>query len=61
MHCADPPSGGFHEAWLVCGRRAGKRFILSLIAIFIDTFKDWTPCLAPGERGTVMIIVSDRK
>ena len=27
-----PPSEPFHEAWLVCGRRAGKSFILALVA-----------------------------
>jgi hypothetical protein len=27
-----PPPGGFIEAWLICGRRAGKSFILARIA-----------------------------
>src|SRR5262245_40608514 len=36
-----PPEGGSTEAWLVCGRRAGKSFILALIAVFIACFKDW--------------------
>ena len=29
---ATPPPDGFTEAWLCCGRRAGKSFILALIA-----------------------------
>jgi hypothetical protein len=50
-----------HEAWLVCGRRAGKSFILACIAIFIACFRDWRPHLGPGESGTVMIIAADRR
>lgn len=56
-----PPKGGATEAWLVCGRRAGKSFILALVAVFLACFKDWTGDLAPGERGTVMVIATDRK
>ena len=55
------PSGPACEAWLIVGRRGGKSFVLSLIAVFLATFRDWTPHLAPGERGTVMIIASDRR
>ena len=28
-----PPTSPLHEAWLVCGRRSGKSYILALIAI----------------------------
>src|SRR5579862_2829464 len=52
---SDQP-GGFREAWLICGRRGGKSFVLALIAVFLATFIDWMPCLAPGERGTIMIV-----
>lgn len=30
---SEPPTRPFSEAWLVCGRRAGKSFILALDAI----------------------------
>ena len=50
-----------HEAWLVCGRRSGKSFILACIAVFLATFSDWRPYLGPGEIGTIMIIAADRK
>ncbi len=53
--------GPAREAWLVCGRRAGKSFVLALVAVFLAGFKDWRPYLGPGERGTVMIIAADRK
>jgi hypothetical protein len=53
--------GGFREAWLVVGRRGGKSFVLALIAVYLATFIDWMPFLAPGERGTIMIIATDRR
>jgi hypothetical protein len=56
-----PPIGGFNEAWLVCGRRAGKSFILSVIACFLAVFRDWRPYLSPGEVGTIKVIATDRK
>ncbi len=58
---AEPPAGGAQEAWLVCGRRAGKSMILGLVAVFLAAFRDWSPYLSPGERGPVMVIASDRK
>ena len=56
-----PPTSPLHEAWLVCGRRSGKSYILALIAIFLAAFRDWRPFLGPGEVGTIMIIAADRK
>ena len=51
----------FHETWLVVGRRGGKSFIFALIAVYLATFRDWRPHLAPGERGTIMILAADRR
>jgi hypothetical protein len=34
-----PPTTPQHEAWLACGRRSGKSFILAVIAIFLAAFK----------------------
>jgi hypothetical protein len=56
-----PPTAPATEAWLVCGRRAGKSFMLALVAVFLATFKDHRAHLAPGERGTIMVIAADRK
>ncbi len=53
------PSEPASEAWLACGRRSGKTFMLCLIAVYLATFKDWTPYLAPGEVGTIMVIATD--
>src|SRR5690349_41596 len=50
------------QAYLVCGRRAGKSFTLGLIAVFLACFeRDWRQYLSPGEIGTIMIIATDRK
>ena len=49
------------EAWLVCGRRAGKSFILALCAVFFACFFEYRRYLAPGERGTVLIIATNSK
>ena len=58
---ATPPTQAASEAWLVCGRRAGKSFVLALVAVFLACFHDYRRYLAPGERGTVMVIATDRR
>ena len=55
------PTAAFTEGWLVCGRRAGKSFVLALTAVYLAAFKDYSKYLAPGERGTVLVISADRK
>jgi hypothetical protein len=57
----DLPSGGVREAWLICGRRAGKSFVLALIAVFLACFCEWSRYLSPGERGTIMVLAADRR
>src|SRR5271155_105388 len=56
-----PPSEALHEAWLVCGRRAGKSFVLATIAGVLAAFKDRRPYPAPGGVGVIMIIAADRR
>lgn len=57
----DVPTEPTTEAWLVIGRRGGKSFIMALVAVFLAVFRDYRQYLAPGERGTVLIIAADRK
>ena len=52
--------GPYREAWLICGRRAGKSRILAAIAVYLATFRDWRPRLAAGETGVVLILAADR-
>lgn len=56
-----PPGTSITEAWLICGRRAGKSFTLALIAVFLACFRDYREYLQPGERGTVIVIAADKK
>jgi hypothetical protein len=56
-----PPSQPSREAWLVCGRRSGKSFILAVVAVFLSAFRDWRPFLGPGEVATVMVVAADRR
>lgn len=58
---AEPPGAAVTEAWLICGRRAGKSFTLALIAVYLACFHDYRRHLSPGERGMVLIIATDRK
>lgn len=56
-----PPTHQAGEAWLVVGRRGGKSLIAALVAVFLACFRDYAQVLAPGERGTVMVIAADRQ
>jgi hypothetical protein len=51
---------GYTEAWLICGRRSGKSRILALTAAYLACFRDWTPHLAAGERGRILIAARNR-
>ena len=55
------PDEAIREAWLICGRRAGKSFMLALIAVYLAVFRDWRPYLSPGEVGTIKVLAVDRR
>lgn len=55
------PTTPFTEAWLVCGRRSGKSFMMALIAVYLAVFKTYDEFLTIGERGTVMVVSADRR
>ena len=57
----DVPTEQCGEAWLICGRRAGKSRVAALIAVFLACFRDYSRILAAGEVGTVMVICPDKK
>jgi hypothetical protein len=56
-----PATKPSREAWLICGRRAGKSHALALIATYLACFVDYRKHLASGERATIMVVASDRK
>ncbi|HEV8715910.1 MAG TPA: terminase large subunit, partial [Candidatus Binatia bacterium] len=55
-----PPTTEPTEVFTICGRRSGKSFVASLTAVFLATFRDYTPFLSPGERAVVMVLARDR-
>lgn len=55
------PTAPYSEAWLVCGRRGGKSFVMALVAVYLATFKEYRQHLAPGERATILILAADRR
>jgi hypothetical protein len=55
------PTEPFGEAALIIGRRGGKSRALSLIAVFLACFRDYSPFLAPGEVPTIAVIAADRR
>lgn len=55
------PGDRYREAFVICGRRSGKSFISSIIAVYLATFKDWSKTLSPGERGYVFVIANDKR
>jgi hypothetical protein len=57
----DAPTTPATEGWLICGRRSGKSFMLALVAVFLACFTDYRKFLAPGERGTVIVVATDRR
>ena len=55
------PTKAFGEAWLVCGRRSGKSFVMALISVYLACFRDYRPFLAVGEKATLMVVAADRR
>lgn len=57
----EPRNGPSKEAYVIAGRRSGKSFVSSLIAVYLAAFKDWSPYLSPGEKGWIFIIATDKE
>ena len=47
------------EVWFIVGRRGGKSYVMALLAVYFATVRTYD--LAPGERGVLMVIASDRR
>lgn len=56
-----PPSAPAREGWFIVGRRGGKSRMAALVAVYLAAFRDHGAVLAPGERGTVMVLAADRR
>jgi hypothetical protein len=49
----------YSEAWLICGRRSSKSFMLALTAVYLACFKSYDQYLQPGEVPTICVISTD--
>jgi hypothetical protein len=58
---ATPPRQPAREAWVVVGRRGGKSRMAAMVAVYLACFRDYSAALAPGERGTLMVLAADRR
>ena len=56
----NPRNAPAREAYVIAGRRSGKSFISSIIAVYLAAFRDWKQFLNPGEKGWIFIIANDR-
>jgi len=54
------PLEPYEESYVVAGRRSGKSSIVSLIAVYMALFKDWTSILSKGEKGHVFVIATNK-
>jgi hypothetical protein len=55
----ETPSSPARESFVIAGRRSGKSFISSVLAVFLSMFRDWSKVLSPGEIGWIFIIAVD--
>jgi Terminase large subunit, T4likevirus-type, N-terminal len=55
-----PLGAPFKYLWLCCGRRAGKSFLMAIVACYMACFRDWRPKLSPGERAVILLVAADR-
>jgi hypothetical protein len=56
----NPPSKRVKELWALCGRRAGKDSVASLVAAHAAIFNDYRQRLRPGERASILCLAVDR-
>jgi hypothetical protein len=56
-----PPTVPFMQSWVACGRRSGKSFMSSVVAVYEALTGDWAERCAGGELATIVIISTDRK
>lgn len=57
----EPPTEPAREAHVIVGRRGGKDRVASALATFVAACRDYSPYLAPGQRGYLPVIAADRK
>jgi hypothetical protein len=58
-----PPRPGeqVRQAWVCCGRRAGKSRILAMLAVYAALLMNWRSFTVSGETAVIMIFATDRQ
>jgi hypothetical protein len=56
-----PPTEPFEEVYAIASRRAGKSFISAFIAVYEALYNPSVLTLAPGEKGYIFIVATDRR
>lgn len=54
------PTKKAREVWMVCGRRARKSAIASILGVYAAAYQDHSSYLAPGERAQIPIIAKNK-
>ena len=57
----EPPTVKAREANVIVGRRGGKDRVSSFLAVILASCRDYSNYLAPGQRGYLPVIASDKK
>jgi hypothetical protein len=55
-----PPTERAREAFAICGRRSGKSFTASIIAVYLACFQNWKQILSSGSRGMIFVLSVDK-
>ncbi len=55
------PERAVKELWCICGRRGGKSFVASLVAVFLALFYNYQEFLNQGEKGIIQVTAADRQ
>jgi hypothetical protein len=56
-----PPMASFRAATLICGRRAGKTRMCSVIATYLACVPDHSPYLVAGETAVIALVAMNRQ
>lgn len=59
-HRINPPTRQVKEVWAIVGRRGRKSAIGATIGVYMSAYRDYSKCLAPGERARALMISKDK-
>lgn len=54
------PKEKAREVWMICGRRARKSAVASILGVYAAAYQDHSSYLAPGERAQIPIIAQNK-